>query len=288
VPRLRRFLAALGLLNDRPRADSPDASGPVSDDEAAELPVRLEALITRSLESGHLRESPAGMLRRVLYLAETTAAEVMTPRTEVIGIREHTPFHEAAAFILEHGHSRYPVFRDAMDNVVGVVLARDVWRAQAAGGEPMLQPLVRDAFYVPDTKPVDELLREMQREQTHMAVVVDEFGGTAGVVTIEDIIEEIVGEIADELDDAPADFETGPAGEIVVPGGTAIADLNHRFALDLPDADYTTVGGFVLGRLGRMAQPGDTIPIRTGRLRVLGVRKRRIEQVALELGGPPP
>jgi CBS domain containing-hemolysin-like protein len=283
---VRALFVRLGLL-EPPAATEPDEGGDGDADphDAAEL----EAVITRCLDRGQLRAPSAQMLRRVLYLAGTTAAEVMTPRTEVIGIREHTPLDEAAAFILEHGHSRYPLFRDAKDNVAGVVLARDVWRAQAAGGGESLADLAREAFYVPDTKPLDDLLREMQQDRNHMAIVIDEFGGTAGVVTIEDVIEEIVGDIADELDDAPVELERGNAGEIIVPGGLPIAELNERFALELPDEDYTTVGGFVMGRLGRMAHAGDVVQIRDGHLRVLGVRKRRIERIALERaqeGGP--
>lgn len=282
--RLRSLLVHLGLAT-RESAGESDGAGEDGDPHDVALPARFEALIARALASGQLRASPADMLRRVLYLADTTAGEVMTPRTELIGLREHTPLDEVAAFILEHGHSRYPVFRDAKDNVIGVVLAHDVWRAQAAGGGVTLGELVRDAWYVPDSKPVDELLRTMQADRTHMAIVVDEFGGTAGVVTIEDVIEEIVGDIADELDDVPVEVEPGGAGEYILPGGLAIAELNQRFALELPDEDYTTVGGFVMGRLGRIAHAGDVVPIRGGHLRVLGVRKRRIERLSLERSG---
>jgi CBS domain containing-hemolysin-like protein len=281
---LHRLLASLRVLAGRQALRNEDARDGAAGDRSVVGRDELESLIARSVAAGELRAPPLEMLRRVLFLADTTAGDVMTPRIEVLGIREHTPLDEVAAYILETGHSRYPVYREAMDNVIGVVLARDVWRAQVEGGAP-LEALTREPLYVPDTKAVDALLREMQRDQTHMAVVVDEFGGTAGIVTIEDIIEEIVGEIADELDDAPAEFRS-EHGEIVFPGSVAIAELNERFALELPDEDFTTVGGFVMGRLGRMAHAGDLVGIRGGRLRVVEVKKRRVECLALELDPP--
>jgi CBS domain containing-hemolysin-like protein len=281
---IHRLLASLRVLTGRQALRNEAAASDAALDRVVVGRDELEALIARSVAEGELRAPPLEMLRRVLFLAETTAGEVMTPRTEILGLREHTPLDEATAYILETGHSRYPVYRDALDNVVGIVLARDVWRAQVEGGAT-LDAITREPLYVPDSKPVDALLREMQREQTHIAVVVDEFGGTAGIVTIEDIIEEIVGEIADELDDAPPEFRS-EGGDIIFPGSVAIAALNERFALELPEQDFTTVGGFVMGRLGRMAHAGDLVAIRGGRLRVIDVRKRRVERLALELDPP--
>jgi putative hemolysin len=279
-----RILASLRALARRaPTPAEPDEPHQLESDDAAR--DQFDALVARAMADGILRDPHVHILRRLLTLAGTTAGDVMTPRTEILGLREATRLAEAAAFILETGHSRYPVYREAIDNVVGVVLARDVWRAQVEGGAD-LAALTREPLYVPDSKPVDELLREMQNEQTHMAIVVDEFGGTAGIVTIEDVIEEIVGEIADELDDAPHDFEPAANGVVYFPGNVAITELNDRFALALPDEDFTTVGGFVLGRLGRMANPGDTVDIRGGTLRVVAVRKRRVERLALERGQP--
>jgi CBS domain containing-hemolysin-like protein len=189
---------------------------------------------------------------------------------------------EATALILEEGHSRYPVFEDSIDHIVGVVLARDVWRAQTENVTD-IRAAMRPALFVPDTKPVEALLREMRRERAHLAVVIDEFGGTAGIVTIEDVMEEIVGEIEDELDDVPAEVVTGPGGELLMSGGFAIAELNELYGLKLPDTDYTTVGGFMLGRLGRVARVGDEITIRGGRLRVLEMDSRRVARLALFL-----
>ena len=253
--------------------------------ERVHRPEEIEMLLTQSYEHGLLREEPVEMIRGVFDLSETHAAEVMTPRTRVLALDVETPLEEAATFILEHGHSRYPVYEETVDSVVGIVLARDVWQAMRNGGNA-LRPILREPLFVPDTKPIEHLLREMQRDRTHMAIVVDEFGGTEGIVTIEDLVEEIVGEISDELDDLPTDFEETPGGDIVFDAATSISELNDLYALRLPDEDYTTVGGFVLGRLGRIARAGDEVVIRGGCLRVVSVKGRRIDRLALTLGPP--
>jgi CBS domain containing-hemolysin-like protein len=255
--------------------------------ERVHRPEEIEMLLTQSYEHGLLKEEPVEMIRGVFGLSETTAAEVMTPRPDVIALDVLTTVQEAAVFILEEGHSRYPVFEETIDHIVGIVLARDVWRAQTQGVTELAE-VMRPALFVPDTKPLEELLREMRRERAHMAIVIDEFGGTAGIVSIEDMLEEIVGEIADELDEAAPELAHGPSGEVLVSGGMAIAELNDLLRLRLPDEDYTTVGGFVLGRLGRVARVGDEVRVRGGTLRVLEMDGRRVMRIALFLHKAPP
>jgi CBS domain containing-hemolysin-like protein len=253
--------------------------------ERVHRPEEIEMLLTQTFEHGLLREEPVEMIRGVFHLSETTAAEVMTPRTEVVALPVDMPVDSAADFILSEGHSRYPVYEDTIDHVVGVVLARDVWKAQREG-IATLREIVRDVAFIPDTKPVEQLLRDMQREKAHMAVVIDEFGGTAGIVTIEDLVEEIVGEIQDELDEAAPGF-VEKDGRIEVSGTTAIAELNDHFGLTLPDEDYTTVGGFVFGRLGRVPRVGDEVTMPGGILKVLAMKGRRVERLALTLKDEP-
>jgi len=247
--------------------------------ERVHRPEEIEMLLAQSAEHGLLGEEPAEMIRGVFHLAETTAAEVMTHRTDIIAIPANRSLDEAAAFILEEGHSRYPVFEESLDRIVGVVLARDVWRAQRDGSAACVSEVMREAAFIPDTNTLEQLLRQMQQEQSHMAIVIDEFGGTAGVVTIEDVVEEIVGEIEDELDIARPEFEETGEGEVEFPGNTPIYELNERLDLTLPDEDYTTVAGFVLGRLGRIARVGDEVAVESGRLRVISVKGRRVERL---------
>lgn len=250
--------------------------------ERVHRPEEIELLLTQSAEHGLLREEPVEMIRGVFHLSETTVAEVMTPRTEVLAIPLETPLEEAADFILEQGHSRYPVYSENIDHIVGVVLARDVWRGQREG-KTLLAELMREPLFVPDTNSVEQVLRAMQEEQAHIGIVIDEFGGTEGIVTIEDLVEEIVGEIEDELDVATPEFEETANGQVLIHGRLAISDLNDHYGLTLPDEDYTTVGGFVLGRLGRIARVGDEVAFRGGKLRVLNMKGRRVERLALTL-----
>jgi putative hemolysin len=269
----------LALLAGRAQRRAGDAAN-------GEHPEELQELLAQTFEQGRLTAEPVEMIRGVVGLFETTAAEVMTPRTAVIGIPVEMPLQEAAAFILEQGHSRYPLYEETIDHIIGVALARDVWHAQTRG-ETDLRSIMRQPLFVPDTKPLATLLREMRRDRAHMAIVIDEFGGTEGIVTIEDVVEEIVGEIEDELDEAEPVLEQGADGEIIMTGGFAIAELNDKYELQLPDEDYTTVGGFVLGRLGRVARVNDEVSIRGGNLRVLEMANRRIARLALVLDDAP-
>jgi CBS domain containing-hemolysin-like protein len=272
------FLAVLnGSANMMLRAFGLSAS---REAQRVHRPEELEMLLTQTYEHGLLREEPVEMIRGVFGLSDTTAAQVMTPRTSVIALPLDTTVAAAAAFILEQGHSRYPVYDEALDHIVGVLLARDVWRAQTEGVES-ISTLLRPPVFVPDTKPVEALLRELRRERAHLAIVIDEFGGTEGIVTIEDVLEEIVGEIDDELDDAPPPVDYGPQGEVFMSGALGIAELNELYDFRLPDEDYTTVGGFVLGRLGRVAEVGDTVSIRGATLKVLEMQGRRVARLAL-------
>ncbi len=249
--------------------------------ERVHRPEEIEMLLAQSAEHGLLGEEPVEMIRGVFHLAQTTASEVMTPRTEIIALSAATELDAAADFILEQGHSRYPVFESSLDKIVGVVLARDVWRALRDGTAKTAADVMREAVFVPDTNTVEQLLRHMQNEQTHLAIVIDEFGGTAGIVTIEDVVEEIVGEIEDELDEARLEYEHKGEGEVEFPGRVGIHEFNERFGLMLPDEDYTTVGGFILGRLGRLAAVGDEVPIDGGRIRVISTKGRRVERLSL-------
>ena len=255
--------------------------------ERVHRPEEIEMLVTQSYEHGLLSEEPVEMIRGVFDLSETTAAEVMTPRTDMVAVPDDVSLDGVADVILTEGHSRIPVYHENVDHIVGVVLARDVWRAQRAGaGGGGLEAVIRPVPFVPDGKSVEELLKEMQEERVHLAVVVDEFGGTAGIVTIEDLLEEIVGEINDEHELRSPDIQETAGGEILLAGGAPIAELNERYHLQLPEDEYTTVGGYILGRLGRIAQKGDEVLFPAGRLRVLEMLGRRVARLALHLTQP--
>src|SRR5690606_8118511 len=202
--------------------------------ERVHRPEEIELLLTQSYEHGLLSEEPVEMIRGVFDLSEAAAAAVMTPRTEVVSVSMDATLEDVAVVITEAGHSRIPVYRESLDQVLGVGLAREVWRALRLGTPNALADLIRPVPFVPDSKPVEDLLREMQAERTHIAVVVDEWGGTAGIVTFEDLIEEIVGEIRDEHEEEPPPIEEKD-GEVLVSGGFSIAELNDLYDLSLPE-----------------------------------------------------
>ena len=223
------------------------------------------------------------LIANVLKLRGVTADDVMVPRADIIAVPETMSLDALIALIKREGHSRLPVYREGLDDIIGMIHIRDVFVHMDRGAEFRIADILRKPLYVPPSKPVLDLLLEMRQARMHMAVVVDEYGGTDGLVTIEDVVEEIVGEISDELDEAAPELAQGENGEVLMGGGFSIAELNDLYGLKLPDEDYTTVGGFVLGRLGRVAEPGDEVSIRGGTLRVLDMDGRRVARLALLL-----
>lgn len=258
---------------------------PASEIERVHRPEEIEILLTQSYQHGLLREEPVEMIRGVFDLSETTAAEVMTPRTDIVAIPKGSTIEAAAATILEEGHSRILVYDESLDRILGVLNAREVWRAQREGVQ-LIDPLIRPVPFVPDSKSVEELLREMQEERVRLVVVVDEFGGTAGLVTMEDLVEEIVGDISDEFEAGPPDIEETESGVVRLSGTVPIAEVNERYALGLPEDEFTTVAGYVMGQLGRIAHTGDEVRFPTGTLRVTAMDGRRIDRLALTLQAP--
>jgi putative hemolysin len=239
----------------------------------------LEVLAEIGRREGTLEEDEWQVVANVMGLGEVRASEVMTPRTQVVAVPVEAGVEGAKAAMLEDGHLRLPVYEESIDNVVGILLARDLWRADR-DGEDDLRAIMRPAKFVPESKPVEVLIREMRRERLKMAIVVDEFGGTAGLVTLEDLIEEIVGEIQDEHEVELPDFEEIGEGECRVAGGAAVWEVNERFELRLPEDLYDTIGGYIFGQLGRVARVGDEVEVISGRFRVLVMDGRRIDRVA--------
>lgn len=253
--------------------------------ERVHRPEEIEMLLRKTQEHGLMEAEPVDMIRGVFDLSETIAAEVMTPRTEVVAVRSTAAMEEVENAFLDSGHSRLPVFEQTIDHIIGVVLARDFWRSRRDRREATLKQLMRPVPFVPETKDLEHLLHEMQREGTHIVVVLDEYGGTAGVVTVEDVVEQIVGEIADEHEEQHAEIREED-GRIIVSGRALVSDINERFDLQLPEDEYTTAAGLVMGLLGRIAEEGDRIDFPGGVLEVLSMSGRRIGWVELVLQLP--
>jgi putative hemolysin len=267
---MRPVLVPLSLLS---RLLAPDRKLPTI--SRAELEVLAEI----GRREGAIDEAEWEVVSNVMNLDQVAVSEIMTPRTQVVAVPASASVEEAQKLMLEEGHLRLPVYEGSIDHVVGVLLARDLWRA-AGEGVREIRGLLRPARFVPPTKPVEDLIAEMRSQRIKMAIVLDEFGGTAGLVTLEDLIEEIVGEIQDEHEQEPLPFEEELEGEVRVGGGVPLREVNERFGLELPEALFDTVGGYVFGRLGRVARVGDEIDFPGGRLRVLAMDGRRIDRLA--------
>jgi CBS domain containing-hemolysin-like protein len=261
--------------------------GPFSSD------IELRELVDIAGSRGVVEEAEREMLQSVFDLGDTIVREVMVPRTEMVWIERDKTLRQALALATRSGMSRIPVIGDDLDDTVGVVYLKDmVARAMTLGpqeGGPVLTELMRAPVFVPESKNVDDLLREMQRDRNHFAVVVDEYGGTAGIVTIEDILEEIVGEITDEYDaDTPAPVEPLPDGSFRVSARLPVEDLGELFDVELDDDEVDTVGGLLAQQLGRVPLPGSEASVaglflhgepgvdRRGRPRVQTVLVRRL------------
>ena len=247
--------------------------------------VELRELVDMAEQRGVVEHGEREMIQSVFELGDTIAREVMVPRTEVVWIERDKSVPQALALALRSGFSRIPVIGDNVDDVVGVAYLKDlVRRAQDADRAKVtrVDEVMRKPVFVPESKPVDELLREMQVHRTHIAVVIDEYGGTAGLVTIEDIIEEIVGEITDEYDDEKPPIERIDADTARVTARLAVEDLADLFDLELPERDdVETVGGLLAERLGRVPIPGATARVNGLELiaESAGGRRNRIDTV---------
>jgi CBS domain containing-hemolysin-like protein len=224
------------------------------------------------------------LLHGVFSLGDTAVREVMVPRVDIVGIEQTTHWSEVVDRVRSSEHARFPVYDDTLDNVVGILYAKDLLPFVIDDDEPMLgwQTLVRPPSFIPTSKPIDEQLRDFKASRTHIAIVSDEFGGTAGLVTIEDVLEEIVGEIHDEYDDEEPEVEQEEGCRFWVSGRLPLDDLSELLAQDFEREDLETVGGLVYELFGRVPRPGESVQVGSYRLVVERVRRRRVERVYFE------
>lgn len=260
-------------------------------DEAASLEMQLLDAVSEVEKTGlTIDSSQKEMIEAVVDFTTTTVEQIMTPRTDVIGLEADSSIDQIKQAITEHGHSRYPVYEGDLDHIVGLLYAKDLLKYVGGNGdgEPFeIRRAVREALFVPETKPLQELLAEMQTRKVHIAMVLDEYGGTAGLVTIEDIVEEIVGEIQDEYetDERPEPvIERVDERTALVEGRVYIDDLNDELDIELPeDDDYDTVGGFVFSTLGHIPEVGEAFQYENIHVTVTEAEKTRINQVRIEI-----
>lgn len=246
-------------------------------------PEEIRMLVEQSGEGGSLGEENARLLEGVFEFSEKTAEEVMTPRTEMISLEADLTVEDAADLVAAAGRSRYPVYTESLDEIVGVVLAKDVLRALRQQPGLTLKRISRQPLFVPGTRDVEDVLADMKRLKTHLAVVLDEYGGTAGLVTMEDLLEEIVGDILDEYDPVERAAHELEDGSATLDGSTSISDFNDQFEAELDDADYTTLGGYLFGQLGRLPKEGDRVAVGRHLFEITAMAGRRVDRIKVIL-----
>jgi CBS domain containing-hemolysin-like protein len=257
---------------------------PPGETERLHSPEEIRMLVEQSTEGGSLLKQDARLLEGVFEFSEKTAQEVMTPRTQMVALEADLPAERAADVVAEAGRSRYPVFTDSLDDIVGVVHAKDILAAMRSNPGRRVREIMRPPLFVPGTREVEDVLADMKRLKTHLAVVLDEYGGTAGLVTMEDLLEEIVGPIYDEYD--PQEARARPAGAPQLDGAMPISDFNSEYGENLDDTDYTTIGGYVFGQLGRLPRPGDRVRAGSHTLEVVEMEGRRVKSLRLHPAEP--
>ncbi|MFC1906147.1 hemolysin family protein [Chloroflexota bacterium] len=247
-------------------------------DEAESDEMRL--LVDVNHEEVDLEQDEKEMIRAVVGLDETVAREIMVPRIDVVAVNKDSNVAEIIEVIVAHGYTRVPIYDDTIDSIVGVVYAKDLLPILAAGKIiKTVAEIARVPHFIPESKKVDDLLHEFQQSKVHMAIVVDEYGGTAGLVTIEDLLEEIVGEIEDEYDAEEPKVEQISETEAIMNAKVSIDDFKDMFGVDVEEEDFDTVGGFVFSRLGRIPNVGDIIEIDGIRVEILSTVGRRVKEV---------
>jgi CBS domain containing-hemolysin-like protein len=252
--------------------------------ERLHSPEEIRMLVEQSTEGGSLLQEDARLLEGVFEFSEKTAQEVMTPRTQMAALEADLTVEGAADQVAITGRSRYPAYTDSLDEIIGVVHAKDILGALRSRPGQTIRTIMRPPLFVPGTREVEDVLADMKRLKTHLAIVLDEYGGTAGLVTMEDLLEEIVGPIYDEHD--PQD-RLGPSdGAPRLDGGMPISEFNTQFDAALDDADYTTVGGYIFGQLGRLPRVGDRVPAGLLTLEVVEMDGRRVKTVRLHTARP--
>src|SRR6202008_4118426 len=269
-------------LFDRSRRGKDQVTETGDEEEEDDDSGDLQALIDVGEAEGILEEEEGELIHSIIEFGDTRVSEVMTPRPDIVAVTENATVREARDIILESKYSRLPVYREQIDNVEGIIYVRDLLQCWADGREEeCIKSLVRSVYFVPETKPVDELLEEMQKAHVQLAMVIDEYGGVCGLVTVEDILEEIVGEIEDEdiLGEELEDIVEGTDGSYEVLGSTEIGKIERLFDMEIEDDDFTTIAGLVINESGKVPAVGERLNIRGLEAEVLEADERRINRL---------
>ncbi|MFC1835751.1 hemolysin family protein [Thermodesulfobacteriota bacterium] len=251
-------------------------------------PREMQEIVDESEERGLIDEDEGEMIEGIVELRQTIAREIMIPRTHMVTLSFEADKEEILQSLIETGHSRIPVYKDSVDQVIGILYAKDLlpqWLKEAP--EVDLEGLCREPYFVPESKRIKDLLGELRTRKSHMAVIVDEYGGTAGIVTMEDIFEEIIGEIHDEHDVEEELFTPQKDGSVLVSARTPLTDFEERFSAEIPRGGYDSVGGFIIHLLGRVPRPGEKVQHRGLSFRISSADAKRISRVEVNRESDP-
>lgn len=254
------------------------------DDYEEDIGDDIQALIDVGEAEGILEEEEGELIHSIIEFGDTRVSEVMTPRPDIVAIPENATVREARDTMIESKYSRLPIYRDQIDNVEGLIYVRDLLQRWSEGKEDEpIGPLVRPVYFVPETKPVAELLEEMQKAHVQLSVVIDEYGGVAGLVTVEDILEEIVGEIEDEdIGGEEVEIVESRDGAYEVLGSTEIGKIERLFGVEIEDDDFTTIAGLVINESGKVPRSGEHLTFRGLEVEVLEADERRIGRLRMK------
>jgi CBS domain containing-hemolysin-like protein len=252
-------------------------------DQEGHSPEEIRFLVIQAHARGTLDESDRAMLAGVLDFHEKKARDVMRPRTDVVALDIESTEQEVWEALRRERYSRYPVFRESLDDMIGVFLAKDLW-LHSGDAAFNLADFVREPMYVPDSRPAERVLDDLRRTRAHMAVVLDEYGGTAGIITMEDLVEEVVGDISDEYDFASRESIVTD-GVLELAGSLSLIDVRSDYNIQIPEGDWTTLGGYAFAKLGRLPRMGDRIAVPGGEMEVVAMDGRRIAALRIHRTG---
>lgn len=246
----------------------------------------LKQVLEASTISGAIDKTEHELIKSILEFTDTTVKEILVPRPDIVALDILMPREVLVRKVIDEGYSRLPVYRGTIDNIIGIIYSKDLLSLLEHRDLIVLQDIIRPAFFVPESKKISQLLREFQQKKAHLAIVIDEYGGTEGIITMEDIMEEIVGEIHDEYDEISKAIEPAKDGSVVVDARLSVSDFNRQFGSQLPEApEYETLAGFIQKVLGRVPEIGETISFQNFTFTILSKTARRIRQVRVARSG---
>lgn len=258
--------------------------GPATVTEEQITEEEIRSMINVGEEKGIFQETETEMINSIFEFDDTVAKEVMTPRTDIVAISSEATREEILDVIVEENFSRIPVYEESIDNIIGILYVKDLFAMIRENSEwgVSLKDIIRPVYFVPEYKKIDELFKEMQKSKTHIAIVIDEYGGTAGLITIEDLLEEIVGNIFDEYDDVVLDYEKIDDNTYIVSGMLDIGEINDILDTQIPEDEFDTVSGMLLSHSGKMPEVGDEVDMGNIYFRIEEVDDKRISKIRIE------